>query len=204
MKHYLNLLPRKLRCRMLTRQRLRQWGGAWTFLALAAVGLYGSDWRDLSTARQSLEAWQRRAVTVQEIHEKNASLSRQNASLRERLSRYGHLESEQIGYQLLAVVSQCATVSSGSIEIQKLAFKQTQVAIAVAPAAVPASGVPAAPKMKDVRTLSLNGVASNNLAIAQFVSALRDCGAFESVELKSSQGNITTAGLRNYQLVCAF
>ncbi len=205
MKRHLNLLPWKLRCRMLLRQRLRQWALAWTLFALLAAGLYCRDWYGLAQSQQDLEVWQRRAVTIQTINEKNESLIRQNAALRERLGKYGHLESEQIGFQLLAVVSQCSSVTSGSIQIQKLAFKQMQVAEAVVPTTAAPTTVPPAPKMRDVRTLALNGVASNNLAVAQFVAALRDSGAFHTVDLKSSQGNnVTAVGARNYQLVCSF
>ncbi len=205
MKRHLNLLPWKLRCRMLLRHRLRQWAVAWSLLALLAAGLYGKDWYGLAKAQQDLEVWQRRAVTIQTINEKNVALVRQNSQLRERLARYGHLESEQIGFQLLAVVSQCSSVKSGSIQIQKLAFKQMQVPDEIiAPNGTTPVAKPA-PKMRDVRTLTLNGAASNNLAVAQFVSALRDSGAFHSVDLKSSQGNnVTAIGSRNYQLVCSF
>jgi hypothetical protein len=210
MKRHLNLLPWSLRCRMLLRQRLRQWAIVWSFLAVGCGVLYAQSWHGLSTTQDELELWQRRAVAVQSVHEKNGALRRKIAALQERLTKYGHLNSEQIGFQLLATISQSSESVDGKIQVQNLAFRQTQVAEAppetktpVAPAAPGAAIKP--PKMREVRTLSLTGIAANNLAVAQFVSSLRDSGAFQRVDLKSTKGSkVAGSGVRNYLVECAF
>lgn len=215
MKPYLNLLPWKLRCRMLLRQRIRQWAMVWSALAVCSVLMYAQSWTGLTTAQEELEVWQRRAVAVQSVQEQNAKLQRKIAALQERLVKYGHLNSEQIGFQLLATISQSSGAVDGKIQVQKLAFRQFQVPEAppaaapgtpAAPVSAPVPGAPVKPpKMRDVRTLSLTGVAANNLAVAQFVSSLRDSGAFQSVDLKSSLGSKAAVGrMRNYQVECSF
>ncbi|MDB5388210.1 MAG: Secreted protein [Planctomycetaceae bacterium] len=215
MKQHLNLLPWKLRWRMLLRQRLRHWVLVWSILAVGCGLLYAQSWHGLALAQDELEIWQRRAVPVQAVQQKNASLQRKIAELQERLAKYGHLDSEQIGFQLLATISQSAGAVDGKIQVQKLAFKQTQVVDipatpnvpAAQPAPQPAPGTPVKkPKMKDVRTLTLSGVAASNLVLAQFVSSLRDSGAFHTVDLKLSTGSKVKAGggTREFQVECSF
>lgn len=224
MKQHLNLLPWRLRCRMLLRRRIRQWAVSWMILVVVTTGLGLWNWRSLGDAERDRDTWARRAVTIQSIHNENEALQRQVAALRERFQKYGHLESEQLGYQLLATISQTAASGSpgsaggnsgettnetrkqSSIQIQKLVFKQTEVQEKVADAKAAAKNAKTPPKMRTVRTVSLTGVATNNLAVAQFVSSLRDSGAFLTVDLKSSQGNklASAAESRAYQVECSF
>lgn len=203
MKPHLNLLPWKLRCQMLLRQRLWQWCVGWSALALGFAVLLGWRWHGLVRAQEHLSDWQRRASTVQAIDTRNESLRRQIAALTARLGRYGHLESEQIGFQLLATISQSSTFCAGNIQVQKMTFKHVQVAdTTVAKDAAPNAK---APPMRDVRKLLLNGVAKDNLAVAQFVSSLRDSGVFQSVDLKSSLGNtVADVGSHTYHVECTF
>lgn len=205
MKRHLNLLPWKLRCRILLRQRIRQWTMAWGILATVAVLLYAKNWHGLSAAHHQLEVWHRRAVAVETINDKNETLRREIAGLKERLVKYGHLESEQVGFQLLATISQSTGSVSSPIQVQKLTFKQFQIQEKPVETKETPKDPKAPPKLRDVRTLSLSGVATNNLAVAQFVATLRDSGAFHTVDLKSSQDNkLAAAGSRTYQVECSF
>lgn len=194
---------------MLLNSRFRQWGAAWIGLFIVGVVLCVRSWQLHASAREDLEAWQRRAAGVRKIDTDNARLQTEIAALRERRLKYGDLNSEQIGFQLLATVSQSTANSNGGNQVQKLQFKQTLVPEVVTSSAGPATtaepvkGKKTPPKMKTVRTLSLSGVAQNNLMVAQFVSCLRDSGAFESVDLKSSLGN-KDSGARVYQVECTF
>jgi hypothetical protein len=220
-KQHLNLLPWRLRCRMLLRRRIRQWAVLWMILVVVTTGLGLWSWQSLGDAERDRDTWARRAVTIQSIHNENEALQRQVAALRERFQKYGHLESEQLGYQLLATISQTAASGSAggnsgetandarkqsSIQIQKLVFKQTEVQEKVADAKTATKNAKTPPKMRTVRTVSLTGVATNNLAVAQFVSSLRDSGAFLTVDLKSSQGNklASATDSRAYQVECSF
>ena len=205
MRRHLNLLPWNLRCRLLLRQRLRQWAIGWALLALGVAMLFGWKWHGLSAAQENLSVWQRRAATIQVIDVKNEKLRRQIAGLTARLSKYGHLESEQIGFQLLATISQSSSLGAGNIQVRKLTFNHTQVAEAVVVKDAAPGAAKTAPVMREVRKLILSGVAVNNLAVAQFVSSLRDSGAFQAVDLKSSQGNkVADTGARTYQVECSF
>jgi len=206
MKRHLNLLPWKLRCQMLLRQRIRQWAMGWAVLVALATTAYAKNWHGLLVAQGEVATWQRRVQSVRTIDENNERLRGQLAIIRERLVKYGHLESEQLGFQLLATVSQSTESISGHIQVQKLTFKQTRVQEAANESKPPAkSTAKAPPKFREVRTLSLMGVATNNLAVAQFVASLRDSGAFHTVDLKLSQGSkLATTDSRTYQVECSF
>ncbi len=204
MKQYLNLIPWKVRCRILLRRHIRQWTIRWILLLCVGLSLYGWNRHQLSASHRELAAWHRRAATVQIIDAQNAELARQIATLKTRLARYGHLESEQIGFQLLGTISQSTELIDGTIQIKKLTFTQTQVVDTPPEKTTPADATKP-PKMRDVRTVTLDGIATNNLALAQFVAFLRDSGAFRTVDLKSSQGSKTSAGAsRTYQVECTF
>ena len=215
MSRHLNLLPWGLQCQMLRNQRLRQWATVWLVIATLGVIVSALQWGRLTHAEQEYQSWERRAEGVQKIQLASQILRQKIARQQERLSKYGHLENEKLGFQLLGTLSQSASACNGKIQVQKMTFKTNQVAVEVpGKPGTPASTAPV--KFRDVRILTLAGVASNNLAVAQLVSALRDSGAFDSVELRTSQSigdgrgsatptqSSTPNGLRTYQVECAF
>lgn len=227
MSRHLNLLPWDLQCRMLRDQRLRQWAVSWLVIGVFGVTVSVTQWWRLSKAGEEYHSWERRAESVQAIQLASQNLRQKIAQQQERLVKYGHLENEKLGFQLLGTLSQAASSCGGKIQVQKMILKTNQVAIAAADkpgTAIPGTATPgaaapgaAAPtKFRDVRVLTLAGVAVNNLAVAQLVSALRDSGAFDSVELRTSQSlgdnrslalpvsSTTPNGLRTYQVECAF
>ncbi len=203
MKQHLNLLPWKLRCRLLLRRRLREWSTAWMLLAALLTAWYGWECQGVFRSQQLLSVAARRASTVQSIDTKNQKLRQQIDLLNARLAKYGHLQGEQLGFQLLATISHSSRYCAGRIQIQKMTFSHTQVAAPPAPQGT--DETEKFPTHRDVRKLSLSGVAKNNLTIAQFVTALRDAGVFQAVDLKSSQGNVLAdAESRTYHLECSF
>jgi hypothetical protein len=157
----------------------------------------------LTRAQDELSVWQRRATTVQGIDAQNTQLRQQIAGLTTRLAKYGHLESEQIGFQLLATISQSSSYCAGNIQVRKLTFQHVRIADTTTEKDVKAGAK--APPMRDVRKLLLNGIAKDNLAVARFVSSLRDSGAFQTVDLKSSLGSaVADAGSQTYHVECSF
>lgn len=204
MSRHLNLLPWKVRCRALWRERLRQWCFLWGIVAVATFSASCWEWQRFASSQQELETWQRRSEGIQSIESTNGELQEKIRILQARLTKYGHFENERNGFHLLATVSQSAGLTNGKLQVQKLTFKTMHVADA---AATPAPNAkPGPPKMRTVHVLSLSGVAATNLTLAQFVSSLRDSAAFETVELKSSQqgkGEIAS-GPRAYQVECSF
>ena len=209
MKRHLNLLPWQERYRTLVRERFRQWCYVWAVLALATstVGLW--EWKRLGTSERETEVWRRMSEPAVRNRASNKELQQKIAVAQERITAYGHLESESIGFSLLGTISQCTGHCQDKLQVRKLKFKTTQKTDVV-PVAF-ASTTPAPPNTKPVVTtrtvhiVSLSGVATSNLTVARFVSALRDSALFQTVDLKSSQGKTElTSHLRHYEVECSF
>lgn len=190
MKRHLNLLPWNCQRRTLLRQRLRTWCVVWGTLGVICLALYGSEWVGLNRARHELAEAQRRAAPIHAIDQQNTKLSKEVASLQEDISKFGHLKNERIGIHLLGAVSQSWQSCGGKIQVQKMSLRETHVQeIPLDKDSKPLPATPGKPfPTRKIQTLSLTGIALNNLAISQFVSSLRDTGAFVQVDLKSSKG----------------
>ena len=208
MKRHLNLLPWQCRRRTLLRQRLRSWSVGWAAIGLLCCVLYGAEWVRLSRVQQDLAESQRRAASVQAVDQQNGKLKREVARLQEDVDKFGHLKNERLGIHLLGAVSQSWNVCGGKIQVQKMALRESFVQENASPdkAVKPASATPAKPPLlQKIQTLSLTGVAVNNLAVSQFVAALRDSGAFVRVDLKSSKGKDEREAIAHvYQVECVF
>lgn len=208
MKRHLNLLPWECQRRTLLRQRLRNWSFAWGLIGVLCAALYSSEWVRLSRSRHELGESQRRAAGIQAIEQQNGKLKQEVTRLQGDIDKFGHLKNERIGIHLLGAVSQSWNVCGGKIQVRKMALREIYVADTVSPdkAGKPAPANPAKPPpTRKVQTLSLSGVAAHNLAVSQFVAALRDTGAFVRVDLKSSKGNDDRqVNSHAYQVECVF
>jgi hypothetical protein len=205
MKRHLNLLPTGLQRRLLLRRRAREWALRGMILSVLTLVLLGDGLHRMNSASQELQLWQRRAATIESISESNRGLARQIGAIHQRLNKYRDVRADQLGYQLLATVSHSAQETAGDLQIRKLSLNQ----IAAEPTATtPAPELKAKSQPEPVRkvfVLSLFGVAKSNLQVAQFASALRDSGAFERVDLKSSRGKKEpTEAVQTYQVDCTF
>lgn len=204
MKPHLNLLPPSVRYRLLLRRRTREWALRGMLLAALALVLLGGVLHQWNSASQELVLWKRRAAAVEEIAAKNRQLISQIGLLQRQLDKYRDLHSERLGYQLLSTISRSSRATQGDLQIRKLALQLVEASVEANE-----KNKAAPPKIMRSYHLSVTGAAKSNLHVARFASALRDCGAFERVDLKSSRGNRRPgSGERDderlYQLDCAF
>lgn len=198
---HLNLLPWHLQCRTLLVQRLRQWSIAWAILVAFSLLLVGERWNKLSEAGGELQAWERRADGILSIELASQKLRDKVARQQERLAKFGHLQNEDLGFQLLATVSQSAALTTGGVQVRRMSFKTNQVALPAAAGAAADAPV----KTREARVLALSGKAKSNLAVAQFVSSLRDASVFDSVDLKSTQDDKELeSSFRMFLVECSF
>lgn len=208
-----NLLPIAFRRRILVRKRLRQWAPAWLIAAVAAASLAFSGQRSLDAQRAHLSRLEQQTAPLGALVRENRQLRARLDELAGRQSLLAVLEPKLRPVQLLGLVSHCAREAGARVQIRTFALAPT----ASTPSAQPArrgaaqkqpTAAPAAPPLR----LDLAGVAADDLAIAAFVAALREQGAFRTVELRSS-GDATVelrreprpdVRLREYTIECAF
>lgn len=201
----LNLLPWIVERRLLLRLRVRQWALAYGVVAIAFLGVYVREYYLLSNCRAAKIPWANRAAAIQAIEDGVKQSRRQIAEIKKQLAAYGHLESDQCGFQLLSAVSRGISRSPDQIQVQQLGFSRRTVTEAPPAVEKSPSGTPPKPIVKEFRVLELRGVAANHLAISRFVSSLRDCTAFQKVELRSSQTKGTKQdNLPGFQVECTF
>jgi hypothetical protein len=209
-----NLLPVAFRRRILFRKRLRQWAPAWLIAAAAAASLAFSSQSSLDAQRAHLSRLEQQTEPLQTLVRENRQLRTRLDAIAGRQSLLAVLEPKLRPVQLLGLVSRCAREAGARVQIRTFALVPAPAKASTAPAparrsaAQKPTAAPAAPPFR----LDLAGVAADDLAIAEFVAALREQGAFRTVELRSSgdapvelRRDARLEGrLREYTIECAF
>ena len=208
-----NLLPTAFRRRILIRKRLRQWAPAWLIAAAAAASLAFSGKSSLDAQRAHLSQLEQQTRPLQTLVRENRQLRARLDALAGRQSLLALLEPKLRPVQLLGLVSQCARDAGARVQIRSFALAPAPTPAPTTPARRGAvqkqpAAAPAAPPFR----LDLVGVAADDLAIAAFVAALREQGAFRTVELRSSGDAAVelrreprpAVRLREYTIECAF
>ncbi len=203
MKSSLNLLPLERRMWEAARRRLLHWCLVWALCATAAAGLWWLKRGRCRDARQRLDAAQRDYAPLGRTVRENDAMRADLDRLRARGTLLGKLLDEKPPLTLIGVVSRSARTCNGRLVVESLSFRRHEGASdADAPTAEARRGNPAkpaaaaqkgpaepsAPKNEPWGSVTLEGRARDNVAVATFVVNLRESGLFRRVELKSSVG----------------
>lgn len=208
----MNLLPYAYRRKLIIRKLLTGWMGVWIgcgVLGGAACALISSE---LLTAQSELTRIEEQAGPLREIVAENRQLKQQIEEISGRESVLGELGGASQPVSLLAIISQSARAADERLQIQRLNVAQVVLASVPAKPTTPAKpgGKPApnasqakSEPARKVLELTLTGIACDDVAVTRFVSALREQGVFQSVELRSSIGIHWAHGEgRQYDVVC--
>ena len=203
----------------MVRLRLRQWLLPWG-AALGALGvlflIQGSRYQ---VARARAEQLEEQCTPVDKLREEIRGLRERAGALTRRESMLKPLEDPRPALTLLAMVSRSAEKCEGQLRVEKLVLRpagEAGKAAAAAPSApsLPGPGagnaqaaapapVPARPASTSLVTIT--GAALDNLAVARFVVSLRQTGAFDRVELKSSEDKAPASQhVCSYTIECAY
>ena len=170
----------------------------------------------LDSAREELTSTQKRCEPLTETQRRHANLVAERERIQKRLDLVDRLQDPQAAFRLIGLVSQSAQACSGGIRVRDFWLSEDRTAI-VQPSKQASivrqrssGGVPKPvdpepqPEVVPHSRLVLQGVAADNLAVAKFVVALRESGAFETVDLKSSMGASNRGRIRTYRIECVF
>lgn len=206
----INLLTWRFRLYLLVRTRLLQWSVIWGASSLVMVGWWQLANHRLGMAQESLAIMESRCAPLQQKQRENKQLTKRVHDLKSHQSLLTRLNDEQVPFRLLGLLSQKVTECKGEIRIDSMAIDQKTEAERLTPedAAVmakqQAEGKPAIPKMREVTTLTLNGIADGNITLSRFVGLLRDSQVFQTVELVSSIGaGQETVRTQSYLVKCS-
>lgn len=199
-----NLLPHSVQNHRYVVVWLKRWSVVWLATAMVTTWFGIARQRHLLDLKLTAAHLAAEAAPIRDLKTQCLALNNEISIIRERESWLTDSESHQM-LQLLGIISSATAAADGRINVQSLALAQTEPP-------PQRSTKPTAPRQKkqpDIpvrRTeLSLNGFAVDDLAVASFVAGLREAGVFESVELKSSAGQIlNNHETRQYDVLCVY
>ena len=203
MKNSLNLLPLEHRVRETARRRLLQWCLVWALCAVAAGGAWWLKQGRCRAVRQQLQVAQRDYAPLEKTIRESDEIGKELDRLRAKGSILGKLLDEKPPLTLIGVVSNSARTCNGRLVVQSLSFRRHErppevdapdlknhQASRMNPGAAGQKEPPepAADTTEPWGSVTLEGQATDNVAVATFVVNLRESGLFRRVELKSSVG----------------
>ena len=204
MANHINLLPWEFRRRTSVRRVLTRWAIV-AVIALVASGFFVVDSHlKLRESQTKLQQLVQQTVPLREVVEENRHLSEQLKRSDQRRLLLDSLAATSQPLQLIGIVSQSASTNPGEILVQQFELTQTEAAT-IARGKSTTSRNEAPPVVEMQRRLGLTGLATDDLALSQFVSQLRDVGVFHTVELRASSDVELSAGsARRYTVECSF
>lgn len=206
----MNLLPYAYRRKLVVRKLLMGWIIVWTGCGLAGGAVCLLTWTELRSAQSELAGVEEQAEPLREVVAENRRFKQQIEEIWGRESVLGELGGSSQPVSLLAIISRSARAADERLQIQRLnvahvvpAAESGKPAAPAKPGTKPAPPVKPSEPPRKVLELTLTGVACDDVAVTRFVSALREQGVFESVELRSSIGIHWAHGEgRQYDVVC--
>lgn len=193
MKSHLNLLPYDYLRRELLRRRLVQWAVVCSVtLVLVLITGWMQRVNDAVMANH-LESLRAEYEPVRQLEVEAASLQRQLDEIKSREAITLNLAINRPVLTLLGVVSTAAKQGDGHVAVGTLAVVETAARDKHSQADAPTN------------TVSLDGIADDDVAIARFAAALRTGQVFRTVSLKNTGDHeISAVKVRSFSIECAY
>jgi hypothetical protein len=200
MKTHLNLLPIGYLRTRLVRRRLALWTPVWAAVALLGVVNWCASYDACSAAARTLEVQESRYAPLRRKLEQIGDMRRRIDELNHRETMLSQLSEPHPPLAGIALVGRSAAQCEGRVRVNHLLLERQVGETSSGRRSAPAAGEATARSL-----LTLEGTGLDNLAVATFVEALRDTGAFLRVELKSTvrAGNEIGA-MRQFVVTCEY
>lgn len=201
--NHMNLLPVSLQKKLLVRRRLKQWGVVWGLCAAVALTV-AFIWSDRhSDSKATLAELNERVAPLRELDVENDQMLQKINDILARQSLLGDLDSAERPLTLVGIVSHSAASTQARLQVQRFTMQRQEIT-------APTSGETTKndtqePETIVQTTLELSGIALDDMAVARFITALRETGVFVQVELKSSLSTqIADNPAKEYLVRCTF
>lgn len=201
---HINLLPPNTRLKIQFRCVLHRYLLVWSIASFAVAVHAGSQIKNIYDVRCQLAGLDMRCQPVYAMEESIHRARHELTLLRAHLDRLREAEPTDHTLELLGVLGQAAKSAAGKLVLQRVSLQDGQAVPAIStPVAADQAKRAAAPKT--LTTVSLSGVADDDVTLTQFISSLRQSGVFEHVSLKASSQAAGSERLsRQYQLECRY
>ena len=203
---HVNLLPFAFQRKQLLHRLVRKWTATWMVCALA-IGLF-IGFRYLTVVRQRDEL-QQVELGCAEIRAVVASTLQLETSLNGMLACRGELsrlEPDQDALAALAIVAQAVQATKGRAQIDTIQFHEPRSFVATRTAAAgPARGGAPIPSATAEGTITVNGIAADDEAVATLIDSMHRVPLMQKVELRSSSA-VDSDGTdrRRFEIVCRY
>ncbi len=204
---YVNLLPRHLQSQIQFRAAFRRWRLIWGAAALCCFAMCALQVNALIKSRSELEQLDLRCQPFRKLKEEIQTAEANLGRLREERTRLERFQPPNCLLELFAVLTRANKRLVEPIHLQKMSFvASTPVPLVPGSQRPNAAPAPSLDKpVSSLASLALHGTASNDGALSQFVSALRESQVFAHVDLRSSsQSGSLPLSRREYHLECRF
>jgi hypothetical protein len=193
MKTFVNLLPLEYRREKILRRRAVQWSVVWAGCLAAAAGAWWLKHDHERAALQVIRAAEQRYLPLEKLNRQGKAMQTELGELRAKGTVLRQLREDRPLVTLIGLASRSARQCNGRLVVRNMVFerKKSEADKNTGPPGPPKQEPqePAAEQETPWASVTFEGEALDNLAIATFVAALRDTGLFRRVELKSSIGS---------------
>lgn len=195
MSSHLNLLPAAVQRRQAIGKLLRGW--AWVSGGALAVAILITcyQWQLSTAVAKRHSELQKSSDSTHQTLQNVKRLRRELAAMESRESVALSLASEKPVLTLLGLFASAAQAQGGSVAIEHLTFLS---------AVLPGKDSAARPA-NPTSHVELRGVATSNVALAEFVAAIRAWDVFTQVDLRSTGATqIGSTPARSFSIECAY
>ncbi len=199
MKYHLNLLPYPIVRRQLIWRRGLQWLALGAIALPSVISFTAWKWHEFQSLETRVHTARQRYEPIAKLENEIATFDQRIAELTEREKLTLELSQNRSMVTLLGTLAEAARQSEGKLAIGQFDLQSVQTGNS------DNNSDPESPPNQAHYRLTLGGISVDNVAIAQFVAALRDGNLFTRVQLTST-GTTTVNQItaKNYAMQCEF
>ncbi len=203
MMEHLNILPYQYRQRGLLRRRRNLWSIVWVVAAIVTICVYGVCYAAMKNQRDEMLQLEAACGPLRTLEADAQSIAKKLAELGGRKSLLAKLDRGEQPVQLVGLLADAVRRVNQGVVINDLLVEPFRVEEAYVEKDAQGQEKKLTRQLDRFR-LRLSAFGSDDLAVAHFVSVLKDSAVFENVTLISSSEQTQRANLREFIVECVF
>lgn len=203
MMEHLNLLPYQYRQRGLVRRRGKLWSVVWIAAALVTISIYGVCYAAMKSQRDEMLQLEAACDPLRSLEANSQSIAKELAELGGRKSLLAKLDRGEQPVQLVGLLADAVRRVGEGVVINDLLVEPFRIEESYVEKDADGHEKKLVRQLDRFR-LRLSAVGSDDLAVAHFVSVLKDSAVFENVTLISTSEQTQRANLREFIVECVF
>lgn len=200
---HLNLIPLQYRQRGLILRCVKLWSMIWVATCLSILGVYGACYAAMKSQRDEMLQVEAACDPLHSLEADSQAVAKKLAELGGRKSLLAKLDRGEQPVQLVGLLADAVRQVNEGVVINDLLVEPFKVEEAYVEKDANGQEKKLV-RLLDRFRLRLSAVGSDDLAVAHFVSVLKDAAVFENVTLISTSEQTQRANLREFIVECVF